>query len=746
MSPPEVGRKAPRPLNLSRRARLLLGAATGVLAGLVVLALRRTDLAEALELRLVDLRTRTFAGRAPFDPSIVVVTIEDADVAAVKRDLHYDWPWSLELNAAAMSVFEKARARAVLVDVLHLDRGQGSDDFASSRALTPTEQAALDLETGAAEAYGAALRGARSVVAFELTPTPRFEVPARVEVAVPRLRADGLSLPPRALSAAGADLPVRRVAAGATALGFVNVWPDLDGVVRRAHVVGRWGDRPALSLALAGASVASDASPLVREGRVEVGRASQALDDAGAFFVDFKGASKACYRRVPASKVLEWALAASDDAPLPTEAQEAFADAVVVWGVNLAGAKDLVATPMAGDFEGPVLQATIVDNLLRGHGRVRVADGIDAALLLLLGAAVGAATVGPRRRWIGGLALLVALGLVVGLAALAFEARRIVDVGAPATSACLAFAAGTVLLLRTEGRYNRWLEGAFGLYLSPKVVEALQADPSRLALGGAQRDVTVLFSDVAGFSSIARTLSAPDLVSLLNEYLTHHGEAIHAEEGTISKFIGDAVMAVYGDPLPQPDQALRACRTALDVLARLPALKGTLAALGVAKFEVRIGLNTGPAVVGNLGSRQRFDYTSMGEVVNLASRLEGANKYFGTSILAGPRTREEAGDAVVARAVARVVVVGWDAPEPVYEILGLRASAAPDLLAHVAAYERAADAMRAGDLAAAEEALAEARRCRPSDGPTAWLRGVLEAMRRGEVPSPWSGVARLEGK
>ena len=739
--------KAPRPLSLSPRRRALLGAAVGLAVALAVLAVRRSDFGESLELRLVDLRTRAFAGRRAADPSIVLCQVEDVDVARVQRDLQIPWPWPLDVNAQVFGVFREAGVRAVLVDVLHLDRGQGPDDFASREPLSPEKQQELELEAGSAEAYAAALRKTKAaVVGFELHDTPAYQQPARVAVTEGRLLATGLEVPPAAPHRTGANLPVRRVAEGATALGFVNVVPDVDGVVRRAHVVGSWGGRACLSLAAAGLAVATKATPRLEEGRLHLGEHAQRLDPDGSFLVDFRGAARTTYRKVTPSKVLEWEAALRKDRALPAEAKEALSGAIVVWGVNLSGAKDILATPMGGTYDGPELQATVVDDLLHGDGRVRAPAAVDVAVLLLLGALAGAVTGASARRWVP-LAALAGAAAALGAAGAWWFSRGVVlDLGAPVSAAVLAWAATTLCLLLTEGRYNKWLEGAFGRYLAPVVIDAMKKDPSVLALGGARREITILFSDVAGFSKFSRTLAPEQLVHLLNEYLTAHGDVIHAQDGVIDKFIGDAVMAFFGDPVPQPDHALRACRAALGVQAAMPALEPLWRSLGLTSFTVRIGLNSGPAVVGNMGSRRRFDYTAMGDTVNLASRLEGANKYFGSKILLGPKTYGLARDAVVARPLARLVVVGWDVPEPVYELLALREGAPADALALVDAFTRAQDAARRGDLDAADRALDDAERARPGDGPTAWFRAKVAAMRAGTEPTPWSGVLVLDAK
>ena len=298
------------------------------------------------------------------------------------------------------------------------------------------------------------------------------------------------------------------------------------------------------------------------------------------------------------------------------------------------------------------------------------------------------------------------LGLTVALAFGAFRAGVALDLFVPLAVGLLTWLGATGVRLLTEGRYNRWLEGAFARYLAPSVIEALKQDPGLLALGGTTRELTVLFSDVAGFTKLSERLKPAQVSTLLNEYLTRHCDAVFATEGVVDKFIGDAVMAFWNDPVPQPDHALRACRTALAVQAAMPGFEPVWRGLGLSEFEVRIGLNSGTAVVGNMGSRQRFDYTALGDTVNLASRLEGANKAFGTSILLGDAARRLAGDAVLVKPLARLRVVGKEQPVAVHELVALAAEASEAQRAHVLAFTRASDAARAGDLETARAALA----------------------------------------
>ena len=294
----------------------------------------------------------------------------------------------------------------------------------------------------------------------------------------------------------------------------------------------------------------------------------------------------------------------------------------------------------------------------------------------------------------------------------------------------------------TEGRRNRWLEGAFGRYMAPPLIAALKRDPALLALGGRRRTVTLLFSDVAGFTRLSESLPPEDVVRLLNRYLTAHCAAVMEEGGVVDKFEGDAVMAFFGDPVEQADHAARACRAALRVQAELPALDPLLAELGVEDFSVRVGLNSGSAVVGNMGSDQRFDYTCMGDAVNLASRLEGAGKKFGAPIMVGEATARDAGDTMLFKALGAAKVVGREEPVVVFELVAVRDEADDALREHVAAFDEALAAARTGDVETARAALARAESRRAGDGPCAWFAEVLDALEG----RPWDGLTVLDAK
>jgi adenylate cyclase len=222
-----------------------------------------------------------------------------------------------------------------------------------------------------------------------------------------------------------------------------------------------------------------------------------------------------------------------------------------------------------------------------------------------------------------------------------------------------------------EWRRQRFIRDAFSRYLHADLVDELCRTRTPLRLGGEERELSVLFADIRDFASVAEILSAPELTALVNEFFAAMTDRVLAHRGMLDKYVGDSLMAVFGAPLPDPGHALNACRTALAMRLALAALHARWRAEGRPCLEMRIGINTGPMVIGNMGTERRFDYTVMGDEVNVASRLEGANKELATDILISASTREAAAAAVVARPRGMIEVKGRKQLVAVFELLAV---------------------------------------------------------------------------
>ena len=309
---------------------------------------------------------------------------------------------------------------------------------------------------------------------------------------------------------------------------------------------------------------------------------------------------------------------------------------------------------------------------------------------------------------------------------------------APSLVACAA-ASLTALLVNyaVEGRQRRFIKQAFNQYLHPAVIDQLLSHPERLRLGGERREITVFFSDLQGFSSFSEQLDPEALTSLLNDYLTAMTDIILDQGGTVDKYVGDAIVAFWNAPLDQPDHAGRAVRTALLCQEGLDRLRPELSRRAGHDLQMRIGLNTGVAVVGNLGSQRRFDYTVLGDAVNLASRLEGANKEFGTSVLLTDSTRRQLDAEIAVREIGKVVVTGREEPVRIFTLLppGAEAGALDAFAAALADYT-------VGEFPAAAEAFARLAGTDPVAA--AYARRCRELA--ANPPPSWDGSWRLSGK
>jgi class 3 adenylate cyclase len=238
-------------------------------------------------------------------------------------------------------------------------------------------------------------------------------------------------------------------------------------------------------------------------------------------------------------------------------------------------------------------------------------------------------------------------------------------------------------------RERLFIKQTFQRYVAASVVEHLLKDPTKLSLGGEKTNLTVFFSDLRGFTSVAEKLSPEATIEILNDYLNVMTETILAEEGTLDKYMGDAILAFWGAPLARADDALRACRVALAQQKRLAGLWEGWRAKGLPLLDMRIGIQTGPAIVGNIGSIQQMNYTVVGDNINLGSRLEGANSVYGTRIMIGPETREAAGAAIETRELDLLTVKGKKEMVRVYELLGLAGEVPPQRLAGYRRFEAA---------------------------------------------------------
>jgi adenylate cyclase len=402
---------------------------------------------------------------------------------------------------------------------------------------------------------------------------------------------------------------------------------------------------------------------------------------------------------------------------------------------------DLKPTPIHRDYPGVFAHATVADNVLRRRFAQRAHWLMRAALLILVGLAVTLVS-GWLPAFRAAAASLAIMAAYFGLCWLLFVYRGLIFLMVwPLVVGTVSLLAIMIYRELTEGNRRRWITDRFKQYTSEKMVDELVANPDFLVLGGQRRDMTVYFSDIAGFTSLSERLEAPQLVSFLQMYLEEMTDRLLEQDATLDKYEGDAVMAFFGAPLAQKDHAARCLRAALEHLRALPRLNKRFHAEGLLPedrdLRVRIGISSGQMAVGNFGSRRRFDYTVIGDTVNLGARLEGVNRTFGTTVLFSGATRQQVGDEFLVRPIGPVRVVGRSEPIDVFELLDPEV---PNAKVGLEDYLVALEDFQGGWLNEARQKFEQVLQARPDDGPTlAYLRRVDALLRDGIQgnPGPW---------
>jgi len=420
-----------------------------------------------------------------------------------------------------------------------------------------------------------------------------------------------------------------------------------------------------------------------------------------------------------------------------------FRDRIVFVATTAAGTYDLRVTPLSPFTPGVLIHMTALDNILRSRAMQPAPYWVFALTTLALCLSTSWGFMMLQRQ-------ALKFGLILGgavayylLAVHAFMSHAVwLQLAFPEGALAMTFGVAATVEYLTEGRQRRLLRTVFDRYMAAEVVDEIMRNPEGIKLGGEKKELTVFFSDVAGFTTISEKLQPEALVELLNEYLSAMTDIIESAGGYVDKYIGDAIVAVFGAPLEDPGHAGHAVSVALACRERLEALNATEAAFAGRRLSMRIGLNTGEALVGNIGSRRRFNYTAMGDTVNLASRLEGANKFYGTVILASEQVKQHAGEGFAWREIDLVRVVGRDQPVRLFTPGGPEAGT-PEAESRRAKFAEALAEYRAGRFGPARSLFEDIA---DRDGVSASFVQRLRRWGDGGPPGPWDGVTDLESK
>jgi adenylate cyclase len=669
------------------RGRVYLIAA-GVIVLVLALFLWAPEFLQAVEVRLYDLHFKLRGTQHQAGDRVVIAAIDEKSLAALGR-----WPWPRSLMADLIRKLSADGAKIIAVDIL-LSEPEVSGELHAATTLSERlrtlglggsaagSAVQQELDRFAREAdhdrqLAEAVRDSGRVIlpiVFEVGPDRSGPPPepsgTSFKSALMSFRhydQRGLYPPP---TARRATPPIPALADAAQALGHVTMLADRDGTTRWEAVAFEDQGHYYPSLAVQAVRLANGVEPTkltLDFGRdLTIGSTSIPLDPRDRMLINYAGPG-GTFRHLSAVDLLT--------GKVPPEAVR---DRIVFVGATAAGTYDLRVTPTSPIMPGVEKHANVAANILSGRF-LRRPDWVELVELAgILFFPLLLAWLLPRLRpavSVGAVALVWA-GLF-GVVHLAFRGGLWLPVVYPTLALGLTFLGITVYRLLTEERQRLWTKRAFQQFVSPEVVERLMDNPAALQFGGEMRNLTVLFSDIRDFTPYTERHPPQEVVQMLREYLTRMVDQVLAQQGTLDKFIGDGVMAIFGAPVPLPDHAERACRAALGMTRELKALQAKWVSEGREPFRIGIGINTGDMMVGNLGSEQLFDYTVAGDGVNVGARVESLNKEYQTetSIIISEATYLAARDVLDVRRLGEATVKGKTLPIVVYELRGIRETA-----------------------------------------------------------------------
>jgi adenylate cyclase len=548
------------------------------------------------------------------------------------------------------------------------------------------------------------------------------------------------------------SIPALSKSAGSA--GYLNYDPEPDGTLRKLPLIVKYRDKetdknyffPPLSMRILERYL--EGSLIIRVG--ELGAEKVILDAAdpieipinnnGELLVNFLGTG-GTFPYISITDLLH-----DRQNVIP---EGSLKDKIIIIGATATALKDIKVTPFDTLFPGVEVQATVIDNVLHNNLLSKPDWVLMFDLIYLIFFGIFLTLVYPRMKPVmGALTFILVAGGQFGFSQWMFVNKGlwVTDVF-PFLENILIFSSLTIYGYLTEKKERHFIENTFGKYMSPKVVDKLLEDPTGLKLGGEEKELTAFFTDLGGFTTCSEQLSAEELVNLLNEYLTEMTEILLKHEGTLDKYDGDAIKAFFGAPVYFKDHAKRSCWVAIEMQEKLAILRKKWAKEKRPELTMRIGINTGMMVVGNMGSKNRMNYGMNGDSVNLAARLEGANKEYGTLTLISESTYGQARDYIEAREIDYIRVIGRSNPTRIYELLGKRGFMDESILKILPLYNEGLKFYKESKwkeaIAYFEKALEE----RPEDGPSLTLlkrcRLLQKDSRKGK---DWDGVYSLSSK
>ena len=607
-----------------------------------------------IELDTYDLRVAATARPAAPSEQIVLVSIDNESLRRMEP-LVGRWPWPRLVHATLIDYLAAAGAKVIAYDVLFAERDIRKFMVADTEWTGDESDAALvDSSRRAGNVIHAAEAASIELVDPSRALAENLDAPA-LNV---RLSQGGcVERRPRVTP------PFPALAQASRGIGHTLLTLDSDGPVRRIAPIVQIGERTLPSFSMA-TVMATGEAPVMRVEPGPDGQCSALIPWRGPAYNAAGVPTFTSYSFYD----LFYSQQQLIEGQKPGIDPALFKDRIVVVGVNAEGLHEVFTTPFpVGEINGPEVHANLIDAMLADRSIERAPAWVGVALVAAAAAVVGVAG-WFLNAWLTGVVALALAAALFGIAFAVFARGVWIPITVPALALFFAFVGDLAWKYFVEGRDKRLIKKMFSRYVSKDVFDQLVANPSLAALGGARRNMTVLFSDIRGFTTMSEKGTPEDVVAQLNDLFTRMVAVVFDHRGTVDKFVGDMIMALYGAPLDDDDHADHAVQTALAMIRTLQEMNGQWQAQGKPTLDIGIGVNTGDMVAGNIGSDTIMSYTVIGDAVNLGARLESLNKDYATRIIISEFTRAKLKGQYDIHPLGDVVVKGKTRPVAIFEV------------------------------------------------------------------------------
>jgi adenylate cyclase len=747
---------------------------------LLVILFSYSNYYQWFENKLLDLRFH-WRQPIPISDQITHIDIDDKSIIDIGR-----WPWPRGIHAQLIALLTNFRAKAIVFDVTFPDAGEYYVDreifdnklipllASSTQAISETEISGLrqtikNTILNYDELMSEAIQQTDNVyLPFEFpddAPTQSITYPnsflsGQIKFSSEKRLTTATAFTPR--------FPIPQLADYARGLGFVDVLsPDNDNMYRSAPLIMEYNDALYPQLAFRVAYEALGFTPEMIKvfpgEKIELRKNNDPpviipINTEGKVLVNWAHTGdkqwKRIFNHIPYGTLIKlYRIQCQNqnnpNGPSPEieeiiqEAHAKIKDKICIVGEVSAGSTDLKSAPNDPLLPGVMFHSNIINMLLTNNFIKTTPKWLNLLIIFICGLTVSLLT-GTRHPVFSVITILCLLALLLTLSLWLFSTYGIwLETAGPALTIILGFVSVTAYRTVTEEKAKRQVRETFGRYVAPQVVNELLKHPDNLKLGGEKKVLTVFFSDMANFTKSSTGLTPERMVAWINHYLSAMTPIIQQYNGMVDKFGGDAIMALFGVPIARADHAKSACWTALDHINALSKLNHDLQTKGLPPIGIRVGLNTGEMVVGNVGSEQAMNYTVFGEEVILASRLEGINKVYGTQILITGNTYEQAKDDIVARELDIIRAKGMSTPVRIYELLAKKGGLAPNLQPVIDTYAQALQAYRTREWDQALNLLKNCLQLKADDGPSLHLEQRCHHFKQNPPPEHWDAIYTL---